>query len=63
VVEKHLSGKYVSHGVYLGKADNVKIIPDKKIVDPSPKAQDVKLGERLWSLSNEMLQKTLGITF
>jgi hypothetical protein len=35
-------------------------MPDKKIADPSEKAQDEALGEQLWSLSDKMLQKALG---
>lgn len=46
IVEESITGKY--------------IIPDKKVVDPSPKAQDEELGERVWKLCNEMLDKTLG---
>jgi hypothetical protein len=35
-------------------------MPDKKVTDPTEKAQDAQLGERLWSLCNEMLEKALG---
>ena len=48
VVEQGISGQY--------------IIPDKKITDPSTKAQDTNLGERLWSLSISLLMEKLGKT-
>lgn len=45
VEEKGITGKY--------------IVPDKKVTDPSEKAQDVELGERLWKLSLELLEQKL----
>jgi len=49
IVQKGIRGRY--------------IIPDKKVTDPSKQAQDETLANRHWKLCNDMLQKTLGISF
>lgn len=36
------------------------IVPDKKVTDPSSKAQDVELSEQLWTLSMQLLKEKLG---
>ncbi|KIW84972.1 hypothetical protein Z517_00360 [Fonsecaea pedrosoi CBS 271.37] len=36
------------------------IVPDKKVTDPSSKASDEELGERLWRLSDQLLKDRLG---
>lgn len=46
IVEKNIIGQY--------------IVPDKKVTDPSARARDDTLGERLWALSEDMLKKRLG---
>jgi len=46
IVQENITGRY--------------IIPDKKVTDPSEKAQDEKLGDQVWALCEEMLQKSLG---
>lgn len=35
------------------------IVPDKKVVEPSDRAKDVALGERLWNLSLGILKEKL----
>ncbi|KIW53620.1 hypothetical protein PV05_09175 [Exophiala xenobiotica] len=46
VEEQGITGKY--------------IVPDKKVTDPSKEAQDDELGERLWSLSEQIIKDRLG---
>ncbi|OQV05940.1 hypothetical protein CLAIMM_10592 [Cladophialophora immunda] len=46
IEEKGITGQY--------------IVPDKKVTDPSGKATDEELGERLWRLSEQSLKKRLG---
>ena len=46
VVEEGIQGGYV--------------VPDRKVVEPSGKARDEALGERLWTLSEEILAEKLG---
>jgi len=36
------------------------IVPDKKVTEPSARAKDDELGERLWNLSIKILQEKLG---
>lgn len=36
------------------------IEPDRKVVEPSAEARDDALGERLWTLSEEILREKLG---
>lgn len=43
--------------ICMDDTDFDQIMPDKKVTDPSPKAQDVQLGETLWNLCNQMLKK------
>ncbi|OAP64343.1 hypothetical protein AYL99_00315 [Fonsecaea erecta] len=45
IEEKGISGQY--------------IVPDKKVTDPSSKATDEELGERLWKLSEKLLKEKL----
>lgn len=37
-----------------------KIVPDRKVTDPSKQAQDEELGESLWRLSEQIIQEKLG---
>ena len=46
VVSENINGEY--------------IVPDKKVTSPSSKAQDVELGEKMWSLSTQILREKLG---
>lgn len=38
----------------------LKIVPDRKVEDPSKRAKDIELGENLWRLSEQILQDKLG---
>ena len=41
-------------------AESIKIVPDRKLTDPSKQAQDEELGENLWRLSQRIIQEKLG---
>lgn len=38
----------------------IKIVPDRKVTDPSKQARDEELGENLWRLSEQIIQEKLG---
>lgn len=46
VVEKGITGSY--------------IVPDKKVEEPSSQARDEELGERLWTVSMQILEEKVG---
>lgn len=39
---------------------SAKIVPDKKVTEPSNEAKDEALGERLWALTVQILEDKLG---
>lgn len=41
-------------------SNSSKIIPDRKVTDPSKQAQDEELGENLWRLSEQIITEKLG---
>ena len=47
VVSQQLQGAYV--------------VPDRKVTQPSEKARDEELGERLWRLCAEILREKVGV--
>ena len=50
-----------SHEIVSENINGEYIVPDKKVMSPSSKAQDVELGEKLWVLSMQILREKLGI--
>lgn len=40
--------------------ESLKIVPDRKVTEPSKQARDEELGENLWRLSEQILQEKLG---
>jgi len=36
------------------------IVPDRKVTEPSSRAQDEEMGERLWALQEELLKEKFG---
>lgn len=67
VVTDQLQGVYVSFALinsvrrdWATLTLSAKIVPDKKVTEPSNEAKDEALGERLWTLTVQILEDKLG---
>ena len=68
IMKEGIQGQYVSlvclhqscFSVPAELTEPPKIVPDRKVTNPSKQAQDEELGENLWRLSEQIIREKLG---